>query len=276
MISVIVAGTSQPDGLARWLAAFEPQRAALPVELLVAVNSPDAAAERLQRTHRFDLVVGPAGALVPDLWGRAMLRATGDIVVITIPACVPSPGWLAAIERAHRSPSVAIGGPIDIGRDASLRDRAVHLVRYTAFLPAAAAGEVAEIAGDNGTYKRLAIEDLLPKIGREGFWEPEIHHVLRQRGERLWMDPAIATMFSGSESVGGFSVQRYRHGRTFGQTRSGSMRGATRWMRVASAPLVPAVMLLRALTRMRQAGRLDVPTVIAAPLAGWFFTCWAA
>ena len=205
-----------------------------------------------------------------------MAQATGDVSVVTTSTCIPSPGWLAAIDAAHRGNNVAVGGTIDIAPDATLVDRAVHLVRYTSYLPPLDAADVEEIAGDNGTYRRVALADLLPAIARDGFWEPEIHRILRDRGGRLGLDPAIRVSFSGAGSIRAFSRQRYRHGRVFGRARAGAASPLGRVALAASAPLVPGVMLMRALRRLRRIGRLDGRACLAAPLAAWFFTCWAA
>jgi hypothetical protein len=117
----------------------------------------------------------------------------------------------------------------------------------------------------------------MPAIARDGFWEPEIHRVLRERGGELWLDPRISVTFSGSHSIRQFSRQRYLHGRTFGRARAASgTGGSTTRFRALLAPLVPIVMLARAFRALRARRRLTARTILAAPLAAWFLACWAA
>ena len=137
-------------------------------------------------------------------------------------------------------------------------------------------GRVAEIAGDNGTYTRGAILDLLPAIARDGFWEPEIHRILKERGEHLWLDTNMQVTFAGSHSARAFSRQRFLHGRTYGRARAATRTVAFRLGRAALAPAVPALMLLRAVGTLRAKHRLDREAVASVPLAAWFFICWAA
>jgi hypothetical protein len=271
-----LAGVNVRATLPQWLAAFESQTAGDATELLVALAADDACVRDLQRTHHFEIVLGDADVLVPQLWGLAMAHARGAIIVVTISACVPSKDWLAAIVRAHQTDHAAVGGVIELPHSATWVERAIHLVRYTPYLPPLAAGLVEEIAGDNGTYKRAPLTELLPAIERDGFWEPEIHRRLRASGEGLWLAPDIGVVFIGSHSIAGFSRQRFRHGRAHGRARAASRAFGYRASRALLAPLVPSVMLARALGSLRTKGRLDTPALMAAPLALWFFACWAA
>ena len=277
VISVVVACVRPRRTLGRWLDAVAPQARGRGVELLVAVAGDDKIVRSLQEAHRFVLVTGNADALVPALWGLAMARARGTVIVVTISACIPSADWLDTIVASHaESDYPGIGGIIELGLPSSVVDRAIHLVRYTPYLPPLAPAIVPEIAGDNGTYKRAALSGWLPAIERDGFWEADIHRILRGRGERLWLDPRIRVTFSGSHSILEFSRQRYLHGRMFGRARARSHTPGARAMRALLAPLVPPFMLARVLAALGAKHRLDASALLAAPLAAWFFVCWAA
>ena len=276
-MSIVVACVNPRRTLCRWLDAFMPQTRQRAIELLVAQAGDDETVRSIQRTHGFTLVAGRGDALVPELWGLAMARARGEVIAVTVSTCTPSADWLDAIWKAHaESTHVGIGGVIDILPTATLVDRAIHLVRYTPYIPPLAPAVVPEIAGDNGTYKREALDDLMPAIERDGFWEVHVHRVLRGRGQSLWLDPGIRVTVSGPYSILGFSRQRYAHGRIFGRWRSASRTLPSRVLRALVAPLVPPFMLGRALNVLRTRGRLDRRALLAAPLAAWFFVCWAA
>jgi hypothetical protein len=273
-VSVIAAVVNARETLEPWLRAIAPQAAGRRVEVLLVVAGGDPAAsvgEDISFARRIDM---PAGTLVPSMWGAGLALARGPIIVFTITACLPDDHWIDAIVAAHVAPHAAVGGVIDQGADGGLVDRALHLVRYTPYLPPLAAGEVPEVAGDNGSYKRDALEPFMAQVASAGFWEADINRALRGRGATLWLDPRIRVRHARSYSCAGFSRQRFVHGRVFGRTRAGASL-PVRVARAALAPAVPALMLARAVRTVASRGRLDASTLIAAPLALWFFTCWA-
>jgi hypothetical protein len=276
-ISIVVAAVNTADTLGPWLDAVRPQAARHAVEVLIAAASDDASVRLEPGDSCARVVRGNAGALVPALWGAALLEARGRVVAVTITACLPDADWLDAIAAAYRAaPADGVGGVIDCAPDAAIVDRALHLVRYTPYLPPVAAGPVAEIAGDNGTYARAALDGWQAEIARDGFWESEFNRAIRAKGGSLRIDPSIRVMHTRSYSFGGFTRQRFRHGRIFGRERRRAMGAGGRIARAALAPTVPAIMLVRTLGTVSSRGRLDARTVLAVPLAGWFFTCWAA
>jgi hypothetical protein len=273
-VSVVVAAVNTPGTLARWLDAIRPQASRHRIEVLLAAAADDRA---VAVTDPFVRVIrGAAGALVPHLWGAALLEARGPIVAVTITACTPDPDWLDAIVAAHRdTPADGIGGVIDCAPDASVGDRALHLVRYTPYLPPVAPGSVPEIAGDNGSYTGAALVEWRQTMARDGFWESEFNRHIRARGGTLRIDPRIRVTHTRSYAVDAFTLQRFRHGRIFGRARRGGMPLSGRLVRAGISPLVPAIMLLRAVSTVSSRRRFDGRTMLAAGLAYWFFWCWA-
>ncbi len=276
-ISIVVAAVNAADTLGPWLEAIRPQAVRHHVEILVAAAADDHAVAVDEPGGVIRVVTGGPAALVPALWGIALLEARAPIVAVTITACVPAADWLDAIAAAHREAGAdGVGGVIDCAPSARTTDRALHLVRYTPYLPPVAAGPVEEIAGDNGTYTRAALERWRSVIERDGFWESEFHRVLRAGGGSLRIDPRIRVTHTRSYSFAAFCGQRFRHGRIFGRARATGLSMPARLARLALTPAVPAIMLGRALRTVADRGRLDAGTVIAAPAAAWFLCCWAA
>jgi hypothetical protein len=276
-ISIAVAAVNSAGTLGPWLDAVRPQASRHRVEVLLAAAADDDSVTVDPADTFIRVIRGEAGALVPVLWGAALLEARGPIVAVTITACVPAADWLDAIAAAHRaSPADGIGGTIDPSPRGSLVDRALHLVRYTPYLPPVGAGPVAEIAGDNGTYASTALDRWRATIAREGFWESEFNREIRAAGGTLRIEPSIRVTHTRSYTFRGFSRQRFRHGRLFGRARRSGLSAGGRIVKAALAPTVPAIMFARAMRTCAARGRLDVRTVLAAPLAVWFFCCWAA
>jgi hypothetical protein len=276
-LTVIAAGVNVGGTLGPWLDAIAPQVASAHAEVLVALTNVDTGVARQLRSSAWASAVEiPDATSVPELWGAALNRARGRVVAITTTACRPAPDWLAAVIRAHAKPHAAIGGVIELAAQATLVDRAIHLVRYAPYLPPAVEGAAAEIAADNGAYKLSALAPLLPAIAREGFWEVEVHRALRANGHTVWLDPQMRVHHAGSYSLAGFSRQRFVHGRRFAHAARPRSSAGHRLLRVACAPLVPAVMLGRIVQTLARRRGLGLDNVLALPLSAWFLVCWAA
>jgi hypothetical protein len=275
-ISVVVAAVNASGTLRQWLDAIRPQLAGRRVEVLLAACEDDASVAGLVNDGQVRVLRSPAGSLVPRLWGTALLEARGAIVAVTITACTPAADWLDAIAAAYRhAPADGIGGVIDCLPDAGIEDRALHFVRYTPYLPPVAAGPVLEIAGDNGTYTRGALEEWRAVIARDGFWESEFNRHIRARGGVLRIEPSIRVTHTRSYSLAAFTQQRFRHGRIFGRTRGEGLPLSRRVVGAAISPAVPIIMLLRAVSTISSRHRFDGRAMLAAPLAYWYFCCWA-
>lgn len=276
-LSVAVAGVNVGRTARRWFEALLPQLNGRKVEVLLALAERDASlAASIGPRAVAQVLIVPDDPVVPGLWAAAIAKARGRVVAVTMTPCLPAPDWIDAILAAHAtSRAPGIGGTIDLAAEATLVDRAVHLVRYSSYLPPVASGPAVEIAADNASYARAHLEAARPIIEREGFWEAEFHRELRAHGHGLWLDPRIRVVHHDSYSLAGFSRQRFAHGRHFGRSRRDADRWLTRLARVSAAPLVPLVMLARIIRALIARHRLDGRMLMALPLATWFLACWA-
>ena len=274
ILSVVVAAERIDETFGRYFERVDESD----VEIIAAVSGGPAGVQEALAV-RWPLVrwiVSDRASLVPQLWGLGVAQARGGIVALTIPGCLPPAEWSARVIEAHESPHAAIGGGIELAPDAGLGAAAIFFVRYTSYLLPFAAGPVADIPGDNGTYKREAIAADLAPIEARGFWETTINARLGAAGRSLWMDPELSVSYDGNPGVMAFSRQRFRHGVEFGRGKASAKGLAARLLHVAAAPLVPLLMLARIvrslLRKRRHLGRF----VFALPLVCWFLTCWAA
>ncbi len=154
-------------------------------------------------------------------------------------------------------------------------DWAVFYLRYSAFLPAVMGGGriAGELAGDNAAYRRV---DLVRRadVYAHGFWELDMHRVIRAEGGWLEAVPEAACEFGRSFPFLVVARHRFAHGQHSGASRARQgVRPA--WQIVAGAPLVPAVLAGRAAGRvMRDGGAWHFWAALP-----WFLalaSCWAA
>ena len=246
----VVACADATSDLAARVAKVLESCAGLRAEVLVvdAVAHVDAAAVARRDPTATVLAAAP-GTLVPALWAQGIARASGEAVALTTSEFGVGRAWARAMLAGLAAGAAGVGGPFVLRRGTGPSAAAAFFLRYSAFLGAPAAAQpVREVAGDNATYARGALERHGGTDPR-GFWEVEFHRTLRAAGERLaWRDDA-ATVCLTMPPFSQMLRQRLAHGRHFAAWRvSSKQRGA---LAVAlGAPLVPFVLVTRIARRV--------------------------
>jgi hypothetical protein len=265
---VVVASRPDDGDPAVCLEALGPQRDET-IEVLVA--SAEGAAR--PDVPWVSWIGAPAEASVPHLWGMGLARARGDLVAFTTAQFRPAPDWLAVVRDAHvRHAAAGIGGPVDPPATSRPFDWAVFFLRYSAYLLDAEA-PIGDLAGDNASYKRAALDGIAPDAGGE-FWEQEAHRGLRSRGHGLVFVPAMRVRQVGSLPAGAFLAQRVRHGRRFGWERALRHGRPWRLLALAGSPLVPAILLAKVVSRSVQSGRYRGRLLLALPALALSSAAW--
>jgi glycosyltransferase involved in cell wall biosynthesis len=275
-LSVVIATTNAQASIASCLDRLERACGSLAAELIVVDASTDDTA-RLASAHagRVDVVRLAAGTVTPVLWAEGYRRSRGRVVALTTGHCLASPGWATALLAAIDEGAAGAGGPLAIAAGTRPLDWAVYYLRYSAFTPRAIGrGRIAgEIAGDNAAYRRASLEPHAATFAR-GFWELDVHKLLRADGGWIAAAPDAIMEFGRSFPPRVILAHRYAHGRQFGAARAA---GGSRQPRqiVAAAPLVPLVLWMRACGRTIRTGPSMWRFAVATP---WFLilaSAWA-
>jgi len=214
-LSIIIAASHAAHTLSECLRCLAPQLSTRASEVFVVASSADEARITREQLPSANVIAVERDTLIPIMWAQGVLQARGRVIALTIATCIPDAHWVAEILRAHAEYHTAIGGAIENAIGSSPVDWAVYFVRYTSYMLPFAAGPM-EVPGDNGTYKRVALDAQRDWIRRYGFWENEINARLREEKRSLWGDPRIIVYHNKSFSLLGFSKQRFVHGRIFG------------------------------------------------------------
>jgi hypothetical protein len=271
-LSVVVAVKDRPETLAGAVAALgEAMRPGVELIFPVAGSAPEALAAR---GPEWRMLEAPAESLVPHLWRDGLLAARAARVAFTNARFMPPAGWIDALLAADLDRWAAVGGPIAMAGGAGAADWAIYFLRYSAFAPPLAAGEVREVAADNAVYRRdalMAHSDLLA----DGFWEPAFHARFRAEGLGLGVDPRLISTFAGGERPGRFMRHRIAHGRAFGWDRGRGASPARRLALAAASPAVPAVLLWRIVRRAARDRTYAAPLLRAFPWLAAFACAWA-
>jgi hypothetical protein len=248
-LSVVVAAVDVEETIGACLTALLTATAHLAVEIVLVHASTDRTADRVAAFPSVRAIAAAPGTLVPHLWARGYHASHSRFVAFTLGQLSVSPTWADRLLAAMTGNVAGAGGAFALGPHTRPSSWALFYLRYSAFVEARWRDGVVdgEIAGDNALYRRRELE-ACRSFEHTGFWEVEIHRELRQRGLTLAAASGAAAMCIGDVSPRRVLRERLRHGRRFGASRAGTL--AARVRIVVAAPLVPAVLFLRAARRV--------------------------
>lgn len=284
-LSVVVRVVGAGLFLERCLAQLVAQAESKHIEIIVPYDSTIAGVRKLApkfpRVTFWDM--GPVSFpdsnqrtahLLYDLRTTAGLRlARGRIVASIEDYAIPNPDWCEQILEAHQLEHGVIGGAVEHAGHASLNWALYFLdfERYGLPLPEGPAPYLTDV---NVSYKRAALE-LTQNIWSERYNEVTVHWALTAQGVVLWQRPSIVV----SEDRGSLSFkqvlrERFAWGRVFGFMRVQASSPPARIGLILAAPLIPFVLVTRALVRVLVKKRHRLAFLRAFPLTvilavGW-------
>jgi hypothetical protein len=287
-LSVVVAVVSGAAALRRCLNALTPQAEAAAAEIIVPHDAwcPDVGAltgefPAVQFVHVLDL--GPAAdptvpAHAHRLYDRrravGLAAARAPLIAMTEDHAVPAPDWCAQIRNAHVQPYAVIGGAIENAVDRPLH-WALYYCDFGRYGLPFAAGPAAYVSDVNVSYKRSAL-DAVTDLWRHAYHETTLHWALRARGEVLFLDPRLV-VYQHRPALGLRQALRERiaWGRVFAETRAAAAGSGLAWAYAAGTPILPLLLLARALRHMRRQHRSAMQVARTAPLLFALLEAWA-
>lgn len=279
-LSVVLASHNARSSVAPCLAAVRKQarQSGESLEILVVDNSGDGTARILEKLRAdgadFQWIRAAPDALIPQLWQIGISASDGEIVALSTTHCLPADDWIDQILEAHRQPHAAIGGAIESAPDAGWVQWAICFCRYSAYMLPFAPQLVSDVAADNASYKRQALENCR-ETWQHGFWEPAIHAQLRQSGETLLKTPAVVVFHQKSFSFAGFLIQRFHHGQQFGRERAARLGSGRRLIYILFSPLIPALFLIRIARQVVTKRRHLAQFCASLPILLLFLLSWS-
>ena len=246
-------------------------------ELIVVNSSQEGRTERIVREKlphtRFEQ--SPERLLPHGARNRGVELARGSLLAFTDPDCVPEPAWLermvAASDRGHQ---VVVGamGLLDQSRYA----RAVHLCKFSHWLPGAGEGHRAIAPTANALYTRDAWDAIGP-FRADSFSSDTLHSWSASRlGFRPWFEPTAIVSHHHDGTMRSFLRERDLRGEDFARIRASEGGHSRGWAaaRLVTVPAVPLVELVRVGVSAGRAG-WGRPFATTAPLQLAANTAWA-
>jgi hypothetical protein len=279
----VVVPTDCYETVAEVIRSLEAQSAAGSIELVLVTPAAERiASERLEHARFHGVRVVQVSRLDPLMAATAagIRAATAPVVAIGETHSYPEEGWAAALIDAHRAPWAAVGPAITNANPGSLISWANLYLDYGPFVEITKGGVAGNVPLHNGSFKRAVLLEYGPRLTDALASPVELVEDLKSRGHELFLEPAARTAHLNVSRPGPWLAERFHAGRTMAAERARAWTAARRLAYAAAAPLIPAVLLTRALRHMRASrrGSMLLPRILpellislAVSAAGEFF-----
>jgi hypothetical protein len=274
-VSIVVGANGAPGSVERCLGALEGQaESGSDVEVIVCEATPSD--DTVRTRFSFARFETRPGLLVPELWRTGIELSSGTIVALTISPMEVAGDWVATIRDRLGSDgrADALGGAIDVGDGLGPADWAEYFCRYAADLPPFPVHESLDLPGDNAAYRRDRLDEVRDSW-RDGFWEPEVHRALKERGATLVHDPALLVRQGRSAGFAAFCRQRLVHGREYGRQRGLRFSRPRNVVGIVLSIAVPWLLLARTARLVFARRRHRTRLVASLPPLLVFDAAWA-
>ena len=184
--------------------------------------------------------------------------ARGPLVVLAESHAYPGAGWAQALIEAHQQPWAAVGAVIGNANPDSMISWASLFLDYGRCVETTATGVADYLPGHHTSYKREILLQYDSQL--EALMDSEIllHWNMRERGYRLYLDPAAKIYHVNISSLAAWLCERFYTGRRFASTRSQSWSLPRRLFYAAGAAFIPLLRLSRVLRDLSHSSQREV------------------
>lgn len=278
-LSVVVVSFNPLPQLARCLGSLWAQRDCPPTEVLVVGNWSDkdpGELAALQQAFPQATWVDGMDVTIPRLRSRGVEASRGGVVALVEDDCVVDADFASSVLRAHATPHVAVGGAVEPGGYRRAVDWAAYLCDYSQYMLPFSAGDATVLPGNNVSYKRAIVDEVLALGGANGLQETFIHAAFSRSRRPMKADPRIVVRNEHSWALADVSTVPFQHGRAFGGQRAHGWPLPRRLVFSAAAVGLPVLQVGRILTRVLRRRPGAWWLVRALPWVVLFTLCWAA
>lgn len=275
VLSVVVPSVNSYEDLDGCLRALEAQGVVL--EVIVVDRLGEHVRHWVRKEHPGTRVIAvPGDATIPRMRALAIRAATAPAVAVIEDHVIVPPGWARAMLAALAGGADVAGGAVENAATGTWIDWAAFLCEYSATLPPLPAGPSDWLPGNNVIY-RTAVLRRHDAVLDEGRWENRLHDAIREGGTVLVMHPEIVVGHKMHYSFGLYMAQRYLYSRSYAGARRDGMPKAKRIIMGAAALVVlPPLMFLRTIGRIRAKRRHPRELMRSLPLLVPFCLSWGA
>lgn len=243
------------------------------LEAVLVVPSASAATidgEELARFPSHQVIEAGTTDSLPLARAQGVRAATAPLVVLTESHSFPQPEWAQALIDAHEGDWAAVGPALANGNPEKSLSWAALLIAYGRWSPWARGGEIDDLPGHNSCYRRDLLAGYGERLPELMEMESRLHGELRERGLKLYFEPAARTDHVNVSRLQSFIAVRFHSGRLFGAARAEGWGPVKRLVYTLAAPLIPVVRMRRFVADLRSPGAPPdlLPRIVPALLLG--------
>jgi hypothetical protein len=274
-LSVVIPSVNGFGDLEGCLEALEGQREQVDVEVLVVDRLGPELREAVRRRFPWvKLIEVEEDATIPGMRDIGIATAAAPAVGVIEDHVIVRPGWAKQMLDAVAEGAEVVGGPIENAATDTLMDWASFLCEYSHCLPPLPAGEVEWLPGNNVVYTRRVL-DQQKSVLAEHKWENRLHDAIRVSGTPLVCRPEIVVDHKKHFTFGEYLYLRYQYSRSYAGARVRDQPVAKRLVFAAGSLLLPPVLFLRTISRIRAKGRHTEWLNPSLPYIAVFVVAWA-
>jgi glycosyltransferase involved in cell wall biosynthesis len=247
-LSVIIASYNPGKLIERCLESLKNQSTDQPFEIIVVDSSSDGVGSLIgKKFPDVRLYQFSERKFCGDARNYGISVAEGKVIAFLDADSRADQNWVVEILKAHRSPSLAIGGAIANANPQSMIGWASYLCEFSQWMPGFPLRNMADIAGANMSYKKKAFEEYGLFIEGTYSSDTEFHWRLGGNKTCLQFVPSILVFHHNIDRLGRFLMHEFEHGRSFAKVRMKS-QDFSEWRRLFYGTfsfLIPGWLLLK-------------------------------
>jgi glycosyltransferase involved in cell wall biosynthesis len=219
-LSIIVASYNSRNTIENCLESLKDQKTDKPFEVIVVDSSSDGVGSLIgKKFPDVRLYQFSERKFCGDARNYGISVADGKVIAFIDADSRADQHWVNEILKAHRSPSLAIGGAIANGNPESPVGWAAYFCEFSKWMPGFPIRNMADIAGANMSYKKKAFEEYGLFIEGTYSSDTEFHWRLGRNKFCLQFVPSILVFHHNIDQLGRFLRHEFEHGRSFARVR---------------------------------------------------------
>ena len=275
-ISVIIPSVNGLPIIKECLESIYRQKNSTIAEVIVVDCSNEHTRKVIAESFKEIILIHPKRKMsIPELRAIGIKEARYELLALIEDHCLVPENWFTEMIKAHESDYVAIGGAVENACHEKVLDWATFFCEYSAFIQPVPFSPVRELPGNNVSYKRNKIQDVLNDAIDKGVWEGFLHQKLIEQGYELFSTPSLVVFHKKSFSFFEFLVQRFYYSQSYAGMRSSEFPFAKRVIYSIFCLFLPFMLIFRICVRVIPKGKLRKELALSAPLLFIFTTVWA-
>jgi len=237
-----------------------------------SVDELDLDAAEIKDFFQFRVVEASGTGFSAKAKAAGVRQSSAPLVAFIEDHVYPEANWAEALITAHRQPWAAVGPVVCNANPRSMVSWATFLTAYGRWAEPALAGEIDDLPGQKGAYKRAVLLDYGSELENMLEVPTILHWDLRANGHRLYWEPAARIHHLQPSLLSSYLKEQFLTSRVFAAARAqrGHWSLLRRLVYTGGAPLIPLVRLRRILREIgrREQHRNLIPRVLPALMLG--------